>query len=69
MSEILDTDPSLGTTILSLMQAAMECSQRRLNQQQFLDFCLGIWESVEMNDNDELADFLAKACRRHLKKK
>lgn len=51
----------------TMMQAAIKMHDMGQTQEKWLEFAKGIWESLEMNDKDELYEILQSAMLKDLK--
>lgn len=43
---------------MAIMQVALRVKDMGMSQDQFLEFCKGCWESIELNDPDKLQAIL-----------
>ena len=51
----------------TMMQAAIKMHDMGKTKEEWLDFALGIWESLEMNDKDELYETIQSSMLKDLK--
>lgn len=43
---------------ISILKSALLLKEKNLNQELFLDFCKGIWETMEINDGVDINEVL-----------
>ncbi len=47
--------------IIASMKVALTLEKKGINKEQFMDYCLGIWESIKFSDPKELENILNSA--------
>ncbi len=54
----LNTDPRMKFIFIAMMKAAIELRSYGCDREKFIEFAQGIWESMELNNEEELKETL-----------
>ncbi len=60
--------PQTKFIVVASMKTVIELKKKGFNEKQYLDFCKGTWESVEMNDEETLEDIINDSMKKDLVK-
>ena len=62
--ELEDLPPDIQFSFIAIMQSAILFKEQDRDEKEFLNFCKGIWESMELTDLETLKDIISGKMRK-----